>query len=270
MTASVKLRDRRGAPKGRAFAGHLRMFSVTSLVVCLAAVCVPTLAQADVQVNFNPMANCNWQIGSQRTVIQGPVSVYGLNQYNQPAKWTGTSDGFSAITRGWWFHGWVKVYWRAAADGRLYLTTAYVPTVHRVVRGDPYTVVLGCAGVVGGDYPQNHKFDNLGGKVYQLLSPSLAKDPVTNAYLPRTYTFGYWDGHYVYMLDSMHGIDINTGQPVVAQSRDHRAVLGGAFKFGTTCYKGTEGLWWAPWARAVIVSWCGVAGAGAGQAGYLG
>jgi hypothetical protein len=110
-------------------------------------------------------------------------------------------------------------------------------------------------------YPTYQRFDNLGGKVYRLLSDTLAYDPLLGKYVDRNYTFGYWDGHYVYKITNDLGIDINTGQVVVAQTTQHLIILGGAVAGAKAC--NPPGMDWtgAAWARAVITSWCGAAGA---------
>ena len=77
----------------------------------------------------------------------------------------------------------------------------------------------------GRSYPYDFTF---AGHQFVILSNKWAYDPTLDVYVPRDYTFGYWDGHTVYKLNDSVGVDINSGELVTAQTTDHWACLGGA------------------------------------------
>lgn len=189
--------------------------------------------------------------------LVGPVSITGKNQYGQTATWIGYSaDGRSVGTPGWWWIGPVAVKWQRRS------TNGFVHQNHDVTMGRwADWVVLGCRGTVY--YPQHYRFNNLGGKVFHLLTPEVAWDPKFQKYVSRSYEFGYWDSHYVYKVNNHVGVDIKTGHAVVAESRQHWIVFFGAVGGGASCLRGTGGLV-GPGAapvRAVLTAWCGVGGA---------
>jgi hypothetical protein len=187
--------------------------------------------------------------------VTGAVTVSGANQYGDSATWTGSSsDGRSAFTRGWWWVGHVVVRF-----GR-HVINGYVPPAHDQTDGStPGQVTVTCSGTKY--YPVWLRFNNLGGKVFLLINNDVAYDPLFHKYVSRWYTFGYWDGHYVYELNDHVGLDINDGELVIAESTDHWSILGGAIARGRVCLTGLSGAAGAPEIKAAIVAWCGVGGA---------
>jgi hypothetical protein len=108
-------------------------------------------------------------------------------------------------------------------------------------------------------YPYYQRFPNLGSKIFFVLSPFWVYDPFFRRYVDRTYTFGYWDGHYVYKITDSVGIDINTGELVIAQTTNHWIVAGSAVTAGRACLQGLPGVPIPE--KAAITAWCGVGGA---------
>lgn len=187
--------------------------------------------------------------------VTGVVTVTGTNQNGQPAVWSGVSaDGHSVFTAGWWWKGPVTIRFAG------HTVVASVPQAHDITdgpAGDQVTVT--CNGTRY--FPTYYRFANLGGKVYYLLNNTVAFDPLFRKYVSRLYTFGYWDGHYVYKITNQVGVDINTAKIVIAQTTNHWVILGGAVAGARAC--NPPGVNWTgyPWARAVVTSWCGAGGA---------
>jgi len=71
-------------------------------------------------------------------------------------------------------------------------------------------------------YPYPYSF---AGHTFIIVNNYWAYDPTFDIWVPRDYTFGYWDGHTVYKLNDSAGIDINTGELVVAQSTDRSGLI---------------------------------------------
>jgi hypothetical protein len=187
--------------------------------------------------------------------LAGAVTVSGPNQYGESVTWTGSSsDGRSVFTRGWWWDGHVVIRFGRHAVG------GYVPAAHDVTDGKTAgQVTITCSGTKY--FPTYWRYNSLGGKVYLLLNNDLAFDPLFGKYISRSLTFGYWDGHFVYEFNDHVGVDINSGQLVIAQSTDHWSILGGAIAGGKVCSTGLSGAAAVPEVKAAIVAWCAVGGA---------
>jgi hypothetical protein len=114
-------------------------------------------------------------------------------------------------------------------------------------------------------YPYPYSF---AGHTFIIINNYWAYDPTFNIWVPRDYTFGYWDGHTVYKLDDSHGIDISTGELVTAQTTDH-SVLRHCVELGA----GAAGGGAAAGAAAGLATGGALSGPGAavgGAAGFLG
>lgn len=237
------------------------MDSVSQRLRKVLAGAVGTLALAALAGPAQAMAagqQVDFDVGGQQCgPLTGTVTITGYNQNGQYSRWVGRSgDGHSVYARNWWWRGRVHVYWRGG------VVSGYVTDSHDVSQGNyPNVVFVGCHGTRY--FPAWRRFDNIGGKVYLVVSPWYLYDPLFKRYVVRSLTLGYWDGHYVYKVDDHIGFDINSGELVVAGSRDHWVVLQGAGEGAETCHAATHGLNWGPWewVEAPLIAWCGAAGA---------
>jgi hypothetical protein len=189
---------------------------------------------------------------------QQSMMICGTNQNGQHACHYGNVTFPRELIKGWWWVGRVKIYSYAGknfTDYRGY-TTCTVPARSST----DWWYCNRSLGLSG--YPVYRRYSNLGGKLYLQVGPNWFWDPLFRRFVWRYYTFGYWDGHYVYKLSDSVGVDINTGQLVVAQSTNHWIIAAGALTGAGAC--NPAGISWEGIAlpvRAVVTSWCGVGGA---------
>lgn len=185
------------------------------------------------------------------------AQICGTNQYNQQVCHRGNITYPWSLIKNWWWKGTVTIasYSGANEQGYLGTTTCLVPTAQASNQ-------TSCLAIRPAGYPYKHTFSNLGGKVYDIVSSTWAYDYLFKRYIPRSYQFGYWEGHYVYKMNDHVGIDINTGQAVVAQTTNHWIILGGAVSGAKAC--NPSGVSWvgvAASARAAVTAWCAAGGA---------
>lgn len=163
------------------------------------------------------------------------------------------------LVNSYWWSGNVVIqnYAQPGERDLLGTTTCHVPALQT---GSDWTT---CVGTQPHGYPYTQSFAKVGGKSYTVLSAYWAYDPAFKFYVPRDYTFGYWDGHYVYKITDHVGVDIQTGAFVIAETTNHWIVFAGAVTAAGTCAGDVpEDL--PPDGRAaavVVASWCGVVGA---------
>ena len=240
-----------------------RVLASVAGTVCMTAILATAAPPANagtngLQIDLNiPYGRCG---------AYGPaadVTITGPNQNGQVVTWRRPgSFPTGAYIANWWWRGRVTVVWRKDGTANYYRTTAYVPATHDATLGRYQDIAfVNCTGTIY--FPVYWRFNNLGGKVFLLLSPAIAYDPRFHKYVSRSYTFGYWAGHYVYKITNSVGTDINTGKLILAQSTQHLIVFRNAFGSASGCWGiGMPGV--PPElmpAKAAISAWCGVGGA---------
>jgi hypothetical protein len=204
------------------------------------------------------LAGTNGQQVELYAPAEQSAQICGTNQYNQQVCHRGNITYPWSLIKSWWWKGQVTISSYSSTSERGYLgtTTCQVPTSQT---GSDKTV---CIAVRPAGYPYKRTFGNLGGKLYNLVSATWAYDYLFQRYIPRSIQLGYWEGHYVYKTNNQVGVDINTGQVVIAQTTNHWIVLGGAVSGAKAC--NPSGVSWAgvaTSARAAVTAWCAAGGA---------